>query len=187
MFITFYFSFRESRYLKNNSYFFSLFLSYFFIQWFMQQIHLNKTYLQCILYFAMYNLPIINNKKVENWCSYFGGLQISNKAHLEMSNLVVFQHLNLLHISTELFYTTTRQGRPAMMFNNYRYNLYIPYYARMKADEAIKKHWRCAKWQSGHCRAGLTTINEIIVRTINRHNHWLTNIDAYMYHYVYML
>lgn len=74
----------------------------------------------------------------------------------------------------EAFYTTTRVGRPALIYNRYRYNQYIPYYKR--ADECTtKKYWRCAKWQRGNCRAAITTIEEMIVKISNQHNHWHSN------------
>lgn len=67
-------------------------------------------------------------------------------------------------------YTTTRSGRPAMVFNNHRYNL-SPYYTKAKLT-ANKKHWRCAKWGNNiNCRAGIITIGKTVVTMTNYHNH----------------
>lgn len=68
------------------------------------------------------------------------------------------------------FYTMSRLGRPAMVFENHRYNLYIPYKARNKADH-VRKMWRCVKWAARHCRATITTIEDVIVKMNKDHNH----------------
>lgn len=79
---------------------------------------------------------------------------------------------NFIIFITGAKFTTSRFGRPALMLNNYRYNLYVPYHTRDKINTA-RKEWRCVKWRSTNCRAGIITIDNVIVKTSHGHNHWI--------------
>lgn len=92
-----------------------------------------------------------------------------------MNNLLLKINMIILKIkdiSTGAFYTISRYGRPAIEYQNHRYNLYVPHYSRVRGlVDNVRKKWRCVKWGTSNCRAGILTIDGIIVKVTNTHNH----------------
>ncbi|XP_026746811.1 protein tramtrack, beta isoform-like isoform X5 [Trichoplusia ni] len=64
-------------------------------------------------------------------------------------------------------FTTSTQGNPVILLNNYRYNWCKRY---NRTDTTLKKNWRCVKWSAG-CRASLWTVGSEIVSLPRPHNH----------------
>ncbi|CAH2085693.1 unnamed protein product [Euphydryas editha] len=56
----------------------------------------------------------------------------------------------------------TRLGNPVIMIGSYRFN-------RVRS-KGPKIRWTCTKTPQG-CRATLLTIDDVIIKTINEHNH----------------
>lgn len=65
---------------------------------------------------------------------------------------------------SEIVFTISRYGKPAIECGKHRYNQYTS-----------RPHgvgvWRCVKWASNNCRASLTTADNEIVKKTNAHNH----------------
>lgn len=65
--------------------------------------------------------------------------------------------------STIPMFTKTRTGNPAILLGGYRYTLNN----RSKGPKAL---WVCTRTSKG-CRASITTVNDVIVKNMNVHNH----------------
>ncbi|CAH2040307.1 unnamed protein product, partial [Iphiclides podalirius] len=57
----------------------------------------------------------------------------------------------------------TKSGNPVIMVGPYRFN-------KVNRCKGPKVRWTCVKTPSG-CRASITTVDDVIIRTQNEHNH----------------
>lgn len=64
-----------------------------------------------------------------------------------------------------VFYTHSRRGQPVIQVAGYRYYLVV------RDSKGIKKRWNCAMWTKTKCRATVVTIDGVIIKTVNKHNH----------------
>lgn len=65
-------------------------------------------------------------------------------------------------ISVSATFGTTRAGNPVIQVGPYRFK-------RMKG-KGPNVRWNCIKYNA-HCRAALITLDDVIIKTQNEHNH----------------
>ncbi|KPJ13083.1 hypothetical protein RR48_05192 [Papilio machaon] len=63
----------------------------------------------------------------------------------------------------EPIFTTSRFGKPVIQIGQYRFN-------KRSDSKGLKSGWTCVKASNG-CRATITTVENIIVKYNNDHNH----------------
>lgn len=65
----------------------------------------------------------------------------------------------------EAVFTLSRFGKPVIKIGNYRFNKYW-------RSRGAKGVWECTRKSLG-CRARLHTVDEVITKSINFHNHFM--------------
>ncbi|CAD0200278.1 unnamed protein product [Chrysodeixis includens] len=73
----------------------------------------------------------------------------------------------IIKTMNDAVFTTSSQGNPVLLVENYRYNWCKRY---NKTDSTTKKNWRCVKWSAG-CRSSLWTVDSKVVSDPRPHNH----------------
>ncbi|KPI99420.1 hypothetical protein RR46_03785 [Papilio xuthus] len=63
----------------------------------------------------------------------------------------------------ELIFTTSRYGKPVIQLGRYRFN-------KRSDSKGLKSSWVCVKVSNG-CRATITTVEDVIVKFNDNHNH----------------
>ncbi|VVC90644.1 unnamed protein product [Leptidea sinapis] len=62
-------------------------------------------------------------------------------------------------------FTLSRFGRPVIQIGDMRFNLHF------KAKHGSARRWLCNKRRTTGCRACVITIDDVIVKVKNQHNH----------------